>query len=143
MLHRLSLLSPLTTGLRRYSVAVMSYEQDTLKLRRAPEHTGVFINNQFLAPTEPWLPVINPATENTVTKVASATQQNVNDAVAAAKVAFKDGEAAWPSLTGAQRAEYLLRIAQLIKDRLDDIAKLESLVRSLCILRPRLICFKG
>jgi len=67
--------------------------------------------------------VVNPATEEVIHKVAAATAQDVDVAVKSARRAFdKDG---WPKLSGAQRAKYLRAIAQGIRARQAEIARLE------------------
>ncbi|WEX90955.1 aldehyde dehydrogenase family protein [Sinorhizobium garamanticum] len=69
--------------------------------------------------------VINPATEEVIHKIAAATAEDVDVAVKAARRAFdKDG---WPKLSGAQRAKYLRAIAEGIRARQAEIARLEVL----------------
>ncbi|MCW0001990.1 aldehyde dehydrogenase family protein [Pararhizobium sp. YC-54] len=69
--------------------------------------------------------VINPATEEVIQTIAAATEEDVNLAVKAARRAFdKDG---WPKLSGAQRATHLRAIADGIRARRSDIARLEVL----------------
>ena len=69
--------------------------------------------------------VINPATEEVIQTIAAATEEDVNLAVNAARRAFdKDG---WPKLSGAQRAAYLRAIADGIRERQAEIARLEVL----------------
>ena len=80
-----------------------------------------------------WLPssigatsnVVNPATEEVIHRIASATVEDVDTAVKAARRAFdKDG---WPKLSGSMRAKYLRAIAEGIRVRQADIARLEVL----------------
>ncbi|KWV41917.1 aldehyde dehydrogenase [Rhizobium altiplani] len=69
--------------------------------------------------------VVNPATEEVIQTIATATAEDVDIAVKAARRAFdKDG---WPKLSGAQRARYLRAIADGIRARQSDIARLEVL----------------
>lgn len=69
--------------------------------------------------------VINPATEEVIQTIAAATGEDVDLAVKAARRAFdKDG---WPKLSGAQRATYLRAIADGIRARQVEIARLEVL----------------
>ncbi|MGR4842664.1 aldehyde dehydrogenase family protein [Rhizobium sp. LARHSG275] len=69
--------------------------------------------------------VINPATEEVIHRIAAATAEDVDLAVKAARRAFdRDG---WPKLTGAQRAGYLRAIADGIRARQAEIARLEVL----------------
>ncbi|GEC35014.1 hypothetical protein EFR01_51850 [Sinorhizobium fredii] len=67
--------------------------------------------------------VVNPATEEVIHRIAAATAEDVDVAVKAARRAFdKDG---WPKLSGAQRAKYLRAIADGIRARQSEIARLE------------------
>ncbi|MEZ5811929.1 MAG: aldehyde dehydrogenase family protein [Rhizobiaceae bacterium] len=69
--------------------------------------------------------VINPATEEVIHSAPAACGEDVKIAVAAARRAFdKDG---WSRTSGRQRAEYLRRIAAGIRERLDELARLEVL----------------
>jgi len=69
--------------------------------------------------------VINPATEEVIQVIGAATAEDVDIAVKAARRAFdKDG---WPKLTGAERATYLRAIADGIRSRQAEIARLEVL----------------
>ncbi|MFL5011620.1 aldehyde dehydrogenase family protein [Rhizobium sp.] len=69
--------------------------------------------------------VINPATEEVIHRIAAATAEDVDFAVKAARRAFDRG--GWPKLTGAQRAGYLRAIADGIRARQAEIARLEVL----------------
>ncbi|SAK87690.1 aldehyde dehydrogenase [Caballeronia hypogeia] len=69
--------------------------------------------------------VINPATEEVLQIISAASAEDVDIAVKAARRAFdQDG---WPKLSGAQRAKYLRAIAKGIRNRQEDIARLETL----------------
>jgi betaine-aldehyde dehydrogenase len=69
--------------------------------------------------------VINPATEEVIQTISAATAEDVDVAVKAARRAFDhDG---WPKLSGAQRAKYLRAIAKGIRNRQEDIARLETI----------------
>lgn len=67
--------------------------------------------------------VVNPATEQTISHVAAGNSQDIDNAVVAAREAFDHGP--WPTLTGEQRGQYLHKIAALINQRIDELAKLE------------------
>ncbi|WP_439629264.1 aldehyde dehydrogenase family protein [Shinella sp.] len=69
--------------------------------------------------------VINPATEEVIHHIAAATAGDVDTAVKAARRAFDtDG---WPQKTGTERARYLRAIADGIRARQAEIARLEVL----------------
>lgn len=69
--------------------------------------------------------VINPATEEVIQTISAASAEDVDLAVKAARRAFdQDG---WPKLSGAQRARYLRAIAAGIRNRQEEIARLETI----------------
>lgn len=68
--------------------------------------------------------VEDPATGKLTGQVANASVEDVKKAVAAAKVAFEDKR--WSGKTPAQRAEVLLKMADLVDARKEEIAKIES-----------------
>jgi betaine-aldehyde dehydrogenase len=70
-------------------------------------------------------PVIDPATETVVARVPRAGRGDAERAVAAARKEFDEGT--WPRLTAVERAEVLRAIAAGIRERADDLARLESL----------------
>ncbi len=84
----------------------------------------LYIDGKWVAPVKGGTcEVINPATEEVMQTIASATAEDVDIAVKAARRAFdKDG---WPKLSGAQRAKYLRAIADGIRSRQAEIARLE------------------
>src|SRR5690606_31079297 len=66
---------------------------------------------------------VNPATGETLARVEIAGEAEVEAAVAAARAALP----AWAALTGAQRGRVLRRVADLLRERNDDLARLETL----------------
>ena len=68
---------------------------------------------------------INPATGETLAEVASCGEEDVDRAVASARRAFLAGS--WSRATPAHRKEVLLRLAQLLRENLHELALLESL----------------
>ncbi|WP_064696874.1 aldehyde dehydrogenase family protein [Rhizobium aegyptiacum] len=86
----------------------------------------LYIDGQWVKPLKGGTcTVMNPATEEVIQTIAAATAEDVDLAVKAARRAFdKDG---WPKLSGAQRARYLRAIAEGIRARQADIARLEVL----------------
>ncbi len=69
--------------------------------------------------------VVDPATEEVVAQVPRATLADAERAVKAAREAFEHGE--WPRLTAQERAVKMRAIADLIRERAEDLARLESL----------------
>lgn len=86
----------------------------------------LYIDGQWVKPIKGGTcEVINPATEEIIQTIGAATAEDVDVAVKAARRAFdKDG---WPKLSGAQRAKYLRAIANGIRARQSEIARLEVL----------------
>lgn len=68
---------------------------------------------------------INPATGETLAEVASCGEEDVDRAVASARRVFASG--IWSQATPAHRKEVLLRLAQLLRENLQELALLESL----------------
>ena len=67
-----------------------------------------------------YLSVINPSTEQPIFDVVSATNKDVDAAVAAARHAFDHGP--WPRMSPADRAKYLLELAKLLRARSGELA---------------------
>jgi betaine-aldehyde dehydrogenase len=66
----------------------------------------------------------NPATGAVLADVALSSGEDVNRAVAAARRAFDSGP--WPRMKAAERGRMLRRVADLIRERLDSLAELET-----------------
>ncbi|HEV2641281.1 MAG TPA: aldehyde dehydrogenase family protein, partial [Candidatus Elarobacter sp.] len=62
---------------------------------------------------------VNPATNETIARVADATRDDVDAAVAAARRAF-DGR--WPTMAASRRAKLVYKMAQLIAERSSELA---------------------
>jgi len=90
----------------------------------APSY-GLFINGDFTeARSGARFATVNPATEEVLSEVAEAGQDDVDRAVAAARLAY---ERTWGPMSGRDRAKYLFRIARLVQERSRELAVLESL----------------
>ncbi|VAH48572.1 unnamed protein product [Triticum turgidum subsp. durum] len=89
---------------------------------------GLFIGGGWREPTlGRRIPVINPATEDTIGDIPAATAEDVELAVAAARSAFLlDGGSRWARASGATRAKYLNAIAAKIKEKISYLALLET-----------------
>jgi 1-pyrroline dehydrogenase len=83
-----------------------------------------FIDGEFVSAAEGGTDaVLNPATGEEIAQVASSTQADVDRAVQAARKAF---DAGWSTATPGERSLALLRIADAIEERADEIAQLEA-----------------
>ena len=87
---------------------------------KAPER--LFIGGQWVeAISRQRLEVVSPATEEVLLSYPEAGPADIDRAVAEAREAFDCGP--WPRLPAPERARYLRRIAELLSQRLDDIAQ--------------------
>src|SRR4051795_9038367 len=66
--------------------------------------------------------ILNPATEETIAEVAAAGVEETDAAVARAKKAFP----AWRAVAPADRARLLRRLATLVEEHGEELARLES-----------------
>ena len=69
--------------------------------------------------------VLSPATGELVGRVQKGTREDVDRAVVAARAAFEDGR--WSHLGSADRAAILWKAADLLEERTQEVARLESL----------------
>ncbi len=82
-------------------------------------HTRLYINHEWVHGVEGGsLEVINPATEEPIATVAYGSAADARRALEAAHAALP----AWKSLTAYDRAAKLLKIAELMRERADDLA---------------------
>jgi aldehyde dehydrogenase (NAD+) len=86
--------------------------------------TKLFIDGQWQAATGGTFPSYDPATEDVIEQVGFASAADVDDAVAAATTAF--GSGAWAGLLPVQRARLLFKLADLIDENADELARLET-----------------
>src|ERR1017187_2330149 len=67
----------------------------------------------------------NPATGETLARIAEGDAEDINRAVRAARRAFEEGP--WSRMTPSQRGRIIWRIGDLILEHVDELAQLESL----------------
>ena len=94
----------------------------TLKFLRAPMKQ--YINGEFVTASES-LQVLEPSTGALLAEVPSASTEDVEAAVKAARYAFDKGE--WSQWKPAQRERVLHRLADLVEENLQTLAEIESL----------------
>jgi betaine-aldehyde dehydrogenase len=68
--------------------------------------------------------IVNPATSEPLAVVAEAGDEDVEAAVQSAHRAFR--ESPWRKINSRERARVILRLAALIRDHVEELAKLES-----------------
>lgn len=80
-----------------------------------------FINGQFQA-SKSYLDSYEPGNGQVWAQIPDSDPEDVNQAVQAAKTAFKS----WKKLSVNQRAQYLIKAADLLESKLDEFAQAES-----------------
>jgi aldehyde dehydrogenase (NAD+) len=85
-------------------------------------HHDLFIDGHWGRGGGAPLPVINPATEETIATLTEGTPDQCAKAIAAARTAFDHGP--WPRLSPAERARMLVRFHDVMEKRRDDLMKL-------------------
>ncbi|MFD5250296.1 aldehyde dehydrogenase family protein [Amycolatopsis sp. NPDC058340] len=106
-------------GIFEYAPAPESRDLANLKAHYRP-----FVNGEFVDGSGEPLKTINPATEEVLAEVGTASVSDVDTAVKAARKAYNN---VWSKMPGSERAKYLFRIARLIQERSRELAVLESL----------------
>ncbi|MER7861406.1 aldehyde dehydrogenase family protein [Amycolatopsis japonica] len=106
-------------GIFEYAPAPESRDLANLK-----SHYRPFVNGEFVDGSGEPLKTINPATEEVLAEVGTASVSDVDTAVKAARKAYNN---VWSKMPGSERAKYLFRIARLIQERSRELAVLESL----------------
>src|SRR5947209_9147336 len=88
------------------------------------EERGLFIGGAFVpAHSGATFPVHDPHNDEVFGRVAEGREDDVEDAIAAARAAFEGPRGA---LTAKERGKLLLRLARLIEDQGESIARLEA-----------------
>src|SRR5581483_5155130 len=86
---------------------------------------GLFIDGKWTAPRSgKYFDTVNPATEETLARVAFAGDEDVDRAVRAARKAY---DKYWRKMRPADRAKYIYRIARAITERSRELAVLETM----------------
>src|ERR1700723_3795723 len=86
----------------------------------------LFINGQWVdAASGRTFETPNPATGETLARIAEGDAEDINRAVRAARTAFESGP--WSRMTPSERGRIIWRIGDLILEHADELAQLESL----------------
>jgi len=88
------------------------------------EEYGLFIDGEFVEGRGGTFATISPADESHLATIASASEDDVDAAVAAARRAHTK---VWSKMSGRDRGKYLFRIARLVQERSRELAVAESL----------------
>jgi acyl-CoA reductase-like NAD-dependent aldehyde dehydrogenase len=107
-------------------------------MTQALEHTKLLIGGEWRDASDGALhQIINPATEEVICDVPSATADDVVAAAESAKVAF--GSKEWRKMGGAGRSRALWKLADLLERDADEIARLETINQGKPIFESRKI----
>ncbi len=88
--------------------------------------TQLLINNEWVnSVSGKRFETLNPATGEVICDVAEADAVDVDKAVGAARTAFTSGD--WPKLSARQRGNLLYKLADLIEQNKEELARLETL----------------
>jgi len=103
------------------------------KYDAAPESTShiklkdkydLFIGGKFVKPlSKKYFNTLNPATNQSIAKIADANDKDVDRAVKSARKAF----VSWSKLDPKERGKYIFRIARMIQERAKEFAVIESM----------------
>ncbi|WP_291730550.1 aldehyde dehydrogenase [Leisingera sp. F5] len=107
---------------------MLDYSYDDWKSRAAglTFRSRAFIDGKFVdAVSGKSFASVNPATGDVLAQVAECGEEDVNRAVAAGRRAFEDGR--WSRMAPGDRKAVLLRLADLIRANLEEMALLDSL----------------
>ncbi|KAI8873631.1 Methylmalonate-semialdehyde dehydrogenase [Ramicandelaber brevisporus] len=100
-------------------LASSATEASAKSLYKAPATTKLFVGGKFVeSQTSDWIPLINPATQELVTKVPQATTEELNEASRVAADAFKT----WRKSSVLTRQRKLLDLQQAVRHNMDRIA---------------------
>jgi len=87
----------------------------------------LFINGEFVdARSGETFATVNPATEETITNVASAGAEDVDAAVQAARAQMEAGSE-WQKMKPRDRAKVMWRLADILSSRAEEIGRIETI----------------
>jgi aldehyde dehydrogenase (NAD+) len=99
---------------------------DVSKLPVKIRQTKLLIDGKWVDATSgKTFETLNPATGEVIARVAEADKADVDKAVKAARKAFEKGQ--WRKMSARQRGQIILKLADLIEQNKDELARLESL----------------
>jgi acyl-CoA reductase-like NAD-dependent aldehyde dehydrogenase len=86
----------------------------------------LLINGKFVdSKSGKTFPTLNPATEHIIDHIHEADQEDVEDAVLAAREAFDNGP--WRKMSAAERGRLMFKLVDLMEKHADEFAFLESI----------------
>src|ERR1700734_48007 len=108
----------------RWSIVTVTLDRNVEQFIATPRQ--LFINGQWVdAASGRTFETPNPATGETLARVAEGDAESINRAGSAAPAAFETGP--WSRMTPSDRGRIIWRIGDLILEHTDELAQLESL----------------
>ena len=96
------------------------------KVQSGVKEVGLYINGRYVdSSNDETFTVTNPATQEIIAYVSEATEGDVDKACRAARDAFENGP--WRTMTVAERCAKLRRMAEIILERKEEIARLDAM----------------
>jgi len=95
---------------------------------RIKDYYGFWLNGEE-RDTVNSMEVENPATGEIISRVASCSKEDVNEAVASSSKAF----ALWSKMHASERGRILNKAAAIMRDRIDSLAEMETLQTGRCL----------
>lgn len=96
------------------------------KVQSGVKEVGLYINGKYVdSSNKETFKVTNPATQEIIAYVSEATEADIDKACRAARDAFENGP--WRTMTVAERCAKLRRMAEIILERKEEIARLDAL----------------
>ncbi|MGX2958535.1 aldehyde dehydrogenase family protein [Peribacillus sp. JNUCC 23] len=106
------------------STTLISLNSKAVKFTSTPKN--MLINGQWVeAASGKRFETMNPANGEVITSVPEGDKEDINRAVAAARIAFDEGP--WPKMKPAERAKLLFKFADLIEENAEELSHLETL----------------
>ena len=103
-------------------------------------HVQQLINGQFVdSNTSEWIDITDPATQEVIAKVPQTTDDEINQAVAAAQTAFQT----WRKTPITTRARIFLKYQALIREHMDELAEILTAEQGKTIADARGDVFRG
>ena len=106
--------------------------------RVQPKPGKLFIGGKWVdAISGKTYPTINPATDESITVVAEASDPDADAAVKAARAAFESGP--WAEMSAADRGRVVWTLGDLVEKNIDELAELETLDNGKPIFESRYV----
>ncbi|GLC48015.1 Methylmalonate-semialdehyde dehydrogenase [acylating], mitochondrial [Pleodorina starrii] len=127
----------LSHGLRLFASAA---SPSPLASGVSPPKVKLLIDGQFIdSATENWLDVVNPATQDVLSRLPLATKAEFDSAVSAAAAAFPK----WRSTAVPTRVRVMLKYQELIRANMDELARLVTIEQGKTLADARGDVFRG